>query len=677
MPCSSRIPHLPACLSSVVVVDPTGRPCGERVSAVYPSDDLKLRIQSATDLVELVGRFVSLKPKGREFVGLCPFHDDRTPSMNVVPHKQIFHCFSCGAGGDAFSFVMRHLRMSFPEALQYLGEQAGIEVPRFQPGSGGRSEGGSGESTSDRQALIDLHERVATWFEARLRDPQEGAAARAYLEQRGISEEMVREFRIGLAPQGWHHLCETAAQRKWHRNLLQKAGVVVLSEKTGQPHDRFRNRLMFPICDPSGRPIAFGGRKLDPEDEPKYLNSPEHPLFDKGSNLYGLHLARKALTQTETAVIVEGYTDVIACHQAGVRNVVATLGTALTIKHAKLLQRYVKTVILVFDGDVAGQKATDRALELFLNASLDVKIATLPDGQDPADLLASEGGVERWHQAMDASLDSLEALLVRLKSRLSEQDTVSGRQQVVEDMLRILAEGGLSRLTPVRRGLILDRVGLLVGLPASVISDRLGEMARIKARNAAYRTPRVDEDIDPLPTVAPARSWTRIEELPSFEARHAAHAQRMIVGSLLLAPDLFHELLPDGVAPFEAIGTEDMVPDAAKEAFAMMLRSLLDHQPPTVGRLVLELTAAQLDDVATMVIGWENEVFRMTDGGQIDQVRRIFVQSAEAIRRYREHQALEQVSSDETSLTDPAMMQERLEQIRRTRSAVKMPIVHH
>ncbi|MCC5828235.1 MAG: toprim domain-containing protein, partial [Phycisphaeraceae bacterium] len=578
--------------------------------------DVKLQVQSATDIVELIGQHVTLKRKGREFVGLCPFHDDRTPSMYVVPDKQIFHCFSCGAGGDSITFTMRHLRMSFPEALRFLADRAGVELPAWKPsgmrrrgaasgggdgggqedggdsGSGGGGSGG-GSSGADRQALVESHERVANWFQSQLADPQVGRVALDYLRERGISEESIKAFRIGVAPEGWHNLCEVAARRNWPRKSLEAAGLVIISEKSGQPHDRFRNRLIFPICDAAGRPIAFGGRKLNPEDEPKYLNSPEHPLFDKGANLYGLHLARKAMAQSETVVVVEGYTDVIACHQAGVCNVVATLGTALTPRHAKLLQRYVNRVILVFDGDEAGRKATDRAIELFLSGTLDVAMTTLPDGLDPADLLARPDGVERWNEAMSRAVDSLEALLDRLKGRLAGQETISGRQQVAEDLIRILAEGGLDRLNPIRRGMVIDRIGGLLGLPGSTVRQRLEEVSRLSRQRRTMReqfegssheepeTAIEDGDAAALPR------WPSLEEQPTHEARRAVLAQRLLVGLILLEPDRFHELLPDGVSVFEAIGIEDMVADASREVFSRLLPDLLEHKPVGSSRLSL------------------------------------------------------------------------------------------
>ena len=321
-------------------------------------EDQKIQVQQATDIVRLIGEQVSLRPKGKEFAGLCPFHDDKNPSMFVSPAKQIYKCFSCGAGGDVFTFVTQYHKMTFPEALSFLAERAGIRLEA----RGGR---GGGEAKQGERGRISQANTLAVgFFRALYRHAEHGRSGREYVAKRGISPEMVEAFEIGYAPDRWDGLSMTIAQKNWDLGAFELAGLVKARERGGEPasgeasghYDRLRHRLIFPIFDAIGRPIAFGGRKLREADEPKYLNSPETALFNKSATLYGLHLAKKPIIDSRTAVIVEGYTDVIACHQAGVRNVVATLGTALTAEHVRELRRYAEQVVLVFDGDAAVRK---------------------------------------------------------------------------------------------------------------------------------------------------------------------------------------------------------------------------------------------------------------------------------------------------------------------------------
>jgi DNA primase len=344
-------------------------------------DDAKRRLLQSTDLVRLIGEQITLRPKGREFVALCPFHEDANPSMYVSPAKQIYKCFACGAGGDAFSFVMDYHKMTFPEAMKYLADREGIELPRAS-GAGGTGEASGGDDL--RQRMRQANDHAARFYRRQI-DADAGVPAREHLRRRGITDEMVEAFGIGYAPDQWDALARAVARHKLDRQAFVATGLIA-ERHDGSTYDRLRHRLVFPIFDAIGRAIAFGGRRLadssldDPTSEAKYLNSPETPLFNKSATLFGLHQAKKPIIDSRTAIIVEGYTDVIAAHQAGIRNVVATLGTALTRQHASELKRYCDQVIVVFDADEAGQKAADRALEVFFTEPVDVKIATLPEG---------------------------------------------------------------------------------------------------------------------------------------------------------------------------------------------------------------------------------------------------------------------------------------------------------
>jgi len=462
-------------------------------SPAGPSD--RDRVLDATDIVALIGESVQLRPKGREHVGLCPFHNDRTPSLAVVSHKGsgFFKCFACGAAGNAIDFMIKYHRMDFPDALRHLAQRAGIELH-----AGPRAPAGGDERADSPSSLRRANEAAQRFFRRSL-ESDAGAGARSIIAGRGISAEMSERFGVGVAPAGGDALvqyvdrlarhsaagsgrdgAQPAVRRDGARNAddppadeatvrgaFEAAGLV--RHRGGHLADGFRNRITFPICDELGRVIAFGARKIDPEDEPKYLNSPESAIFHKSRALYALHLAKRAIVDSRTAIVVEGYTDVIACHAAGLTNVVATLGTSLTRDHARILQRLCDTVVLLFDGDEAGQRAADRALEVFFSATIDVRICTLPDALDPDDLLRQAGGVERFRAAVDASADALAHLVARFAAALSEREGVTPRQRAIEAMLQRLASMGLGELAPLRRRLVLEAIARAAGLPLAEI----------------------------------------------------------------------------------------------------------------------------------------------------------------------------------------------------------------
>lgn len=425
------------------------------------------RVRDASDIVRIVGEHVALKPRGREYLGLCPFHDDHRPSMHVVPAKQIFHCFVCGAGGDVFTFVQRHHRMEFREALEYLAERAGIELKRSARPP--EAEGG-GPAASTRADLVRANASAADFFRAVLRHAEHGRPGREVVERRGISPEMVEAFGLGLAPDRWDGLLMTAQRMGMSAGVFHEAGLLKRRDDGGY-YDAFRHRLMFPIHDQIGRVIAFGGRKLRDEDEPKYLNSPETRVFEKSGTLYGLHQAARAIQAERVAVVTEGYTDTIACHQAGITNVVATLGTALTPRHAAALRRLCDTVVLLFDGDDAGRRAADRAVDVFLAEEIGVRIATLSsvtDAKDPDELLRREGGAELLRRAVASSVDLLRYRYERIRASLGGA-TPERMLRVIEEEIDRLVSRGLNDLRPLRRQFIVRQLAAIAGVPERII----------------------------------------------------------------------------------------------------------------------------------------------------------------------------------------------------------------
>lgn len=370
--------------------------------ARIPEETLQA-IRDRVDLVDLIGRHVNLKKSGRNFTGLCPFHEEKTPSFNVNVERQIFHCFGCGEGGNAISFLIKHENLTFPEAARTLARELGIEIPEHAAAS---ETGLSERLRSANQLAQDLYREAL--------GAPEAEAARAYLARRGLGREEIERFGIGFAPATGRALLGRLERQKIPASLGEKAGL--LGSREGRHFDMLRGRITFPIQDARGQVLGFGGRSTQDEQKPKYLNTPESPVYRKREVFYGLHFALAAMRKSERAVVVEGYFDRIAMHRAGVEEAVATCGTALTEEHARALRRRTGRVVLVFDGDEAGQRAVESALEVLLPAGLRVETVLLPAGQDPDDLLVAEGA-EGLRARVDAAVPAFEHVIRRAVER--------------------------------------------------------------------------------------------------------------------------------------------------------------------------------------------------------------------------------------------------------------------
>jgi DNA primase len=346
-------------------------------------DDNKIEeIKSKVDIVEFVSEYLSLKKAGRNFVGLCPFHQEKTASFTVNREKQIFYCFGCGEGGNVITFLMKIAGKSFPDAIKDLAQKTGVVLPPRLTSKESR------EKDYLRESIAALNLRAAHQFSRNLFSPT-GKEAREYLKERGISEDTIKQFRLGYAPDSWRSLTDYIEGDGQSLKLAEQAGLIIAG-KEGSFYDRFRGRLIFPIENVFGEVVAFGGRILD-KGEPKYLNSPESPVYIKGKNLYGLNKTKDEIRKKGFAIIVEGYFDLISLWNAGIGNVVATLGTALTREHLELLRRYIEKIVALFDADDAGKKALDRSLELFLDMRMRARALVLPDNLDPDDYLKKFG----------------------------------------------------------------------------------------------------------------------------------------------------------------------------------------------------------------------------------------------------------------------------------------------
>ncbi|MFA5182133.1 MAG: DNA primase [Syntrophales bacterium] len=360
-------------------------------------DEIKRRI----NIVDLVSEFVSLKQAGRSYTGLCPFHKEKTPSFTVSPDKQIFYCFGCGEGGNALAFVMKINGLTFPEAIRYLAKKTGVNLPD-RPLS--RQEK---EQLTLKERMLRLHALVADYYISRLKG-KEGQKAQLYLKNRDIGAEALNTFQLGFSIEGWRFLRDYLEHKRVPLPLAEQSGLLAKNER-GEYYDRFRGRLIFPIEDQAGQIIAFGGRIMG-EGEPKYLNSPESALFSKGKNLYGLSRTKEDIRKSGYAILVEGYFDLLSLWNAGVRNVVATLGTALTRDHVDLLRRYTKDVAVVFDGDDAGKKALARSLGLFIDGNLHIRAVMLPEASDPDDYVRNFGR-EKFQELIEQSPPAVEYYL--------------------------------------------------------------------------------------------------------------------------------------------------------------------------------------------------------------------------------------------------------------------------
>jgi DNA primase len=459
---------------------------------LIPNDFIQTLL-SRVDIVQVIDRHVPLKKAGANFVACCPFHSEKTPSFTVSPTKQFYHCFGCGAHGTAIGFLMEYGGRPFPEAVEELARDAGLEVPRAVEG---HDEAKRGEALDLSGVLL----QAAKYYRGTLRD---SARAIDYLKMRGLTGPVAVRFGIGYAPDDWQPLAQ--AFPDYQSKALETAGLVIAGE-SGKRYDRFRDRIMFPIHDSSGRVIGFGGRILD-KGEPKYLNSPETPLFSKGRELYGLFQARPAVRTSGRVVVVEGYMDVVALAQHGIEYAVATLGTATTPAHAQKLFRLTDTVVFCFDGDEAGRRAAWRALENTLGVLADDKLAKflfLPDGEDPDDYVRRCG-----KQAFEDLLDESTPLSEFLLSELSQRHppvTTEGRAAMVNAAKPLLAE-----LTAPVLGTLLRR--------------RLGELAGLAERDILA--------LVPAKAAAPAS-----EKAPARSSRSAPSLVRGLVQCLLLEPGL-------------------------------------------------------------------------------------------------------------------------------------------
>ncbi len=552
------------------------------------ADDQVATIKQASDIVEVIGEYVKLARTGRTYKGLCPFHDDHHPSMDVDPQRQRFRCWVCGKYGDVITFVQERERVDFVEALELLAKRANITLRR------GRKSEGPG-----RTDMLELMKWAEQQYHGYLLDAEAAAVAREYLESRRLSVETIKKYGLGFAPGAWEWLTLRAQKAGWSQELLEKVGLCGRRERDHSLYDRFRERIMFPIRDVRGRTVGFGGRILPTSsssaDAPKYYNSADTPLFTKSEHLYGLDQARDAGEKAGYLAVVEGYTDVLMAHQMGLLPVVATLGTALNSRHVQQLRRFVPRVVLVFDADAGGEGGVDRALEFFVSHEVELSVATLPVGLDPCDYLLQEGPVA-FREVLEAAPSVLDFKLARLFPE-GKQLTIEENLRAIDAVMQVVARAPNADFERLSRG---------GGAPSKFFQSR-AEMKRDLVVNQVAHRAGIDERLvgKRLAELRPKAGDSRAESSPpdkaaEEEARRlpADPAERELLEILLAEPGLLARVR-------ERLADEDIrhpglrrlwdemnaLVEAGLEPSADLLRTRLTDKP-RLADAVLRLQAA-------------------------------------------------------------------------------------
>ena len=432
------------------------------VAFFIPEDKIS-EIRNRADILDIISESVLLKKAGRNFVGLCPFHSENAPSFTVSPDKQMFYCFGCGEGGNAFRFLMKNEGLSFPEAVKRLARRYGIEIPTERLSATQRRQ------LSERERLLSINRSAMEFFGNNLFDERFGKKALDYLTGRGFNREIIQQFNVGYAPGGWDQLSNFFSRRKIPLVLGEKAGLIIPRKSGNGYYDRFRDRIIFPIFDLGLQVIGFGGRVLD-DTLPKYLNSPESPVYSKSRSLYGLHRGKQKCRETETVYIVEGYLDLIKCHQFGIENSVATLGTALTEDHIRRLKGFAGRAILVFDSDDAGLKAAHRTVGIFMKEEMEARVMVLPKGQDPDSFLTAFG-----HESFMDHSDQAMGMMQFLTETAVEKYglSVEGKIRILKDLQVPLA----SIQDAVARTLYTKALAERIGVDERVVLEKIRSAA--------------------------------------------------------------------------------------------------------------------------------------------------------------------------------------------------------
>lgn len=517
--------------------------------ATFIPEETVSDIKNATNIVDVISEAVLLKKRGKDFIGLCPFHSEKTPSFTVSQDKQIFYCFGCASGGNVFSFLMKHEGLSFPEAARRLAGQSGIEIPTrsMSPEQKRR--------VSERDTLFRINQTAMELFHAVLLSQDRGNKAMAYLKKREMTRDTIEKFCLGCAPDRWDHIVNYFSGKGVPLAAVEKSGLIVPKQSGKGYYDRFRGRIMFPILDGNRRPIGFGGRAMG-DDPPKYLNSPETPLYHKSRSLYGLSDARAKCRDSGTVYIVEGYFDFLSLYQRNIQNVVATLGTALTVEHIRILKGYADKFVLVYDSDEAGIKAANRSIGVFMQEGVEAQIIILPTGYDP-DAYMTEFGPDAF---IDASKKAMGVIPFLVDTAIKTHGlSVEGKIRVIEDMKEPLS--GIE--DRIARSLYIKRLAEILGIDETAVLERIREHSEKKRAGPGGKSRQYPSDPGrPYHSPMPAEMQGRA---PGNEGNRF---ERQIISMMLQFP----EILPE-------IKARSILDSFKDEPLKLIGQSILTHFP--------------------------------------------------------------------------------------------------
>lgn len=563
-----------------------------------------LAIKDAADIVDIIGSFVKLHKSGANFKGLCPFHSEKTPSFMVNRERGSFHCFGCSEGGDAITFLMKYHRMTFPEAVRDLARRYNIPVPERETTAEDHA------VSRKRETLFEANQKAAVLFHDFLLKERDAAPARAYLQKRGVPASIIESFRLGFAPDRWDFLMQAFRGTAIAEDIAHEAGLLVRNEN-GRMYDRFRNRVMFPILGITGKVLGFGGRIIG-DGQPKYLNSPETSVFDKGRTLFGLYQGKEAIRKTRRCVIVEGNFDLISLVAHGLTNVVAPLGTALTQAHVRTLKGYADEVFLLFDGDTAGLKAAMRAVGLFLAEHLAARVAVLPEGMDPDTFILKNG-----RAALDRSLEAAHPLAEFVFDRLVEQHglTIDGKGRILEELAPLLTE---TAATPLQHSVLVSHFSQRLGLAPEQM------LAGMKPTGTPRPLPAKKKKAGPLP-----------------------QREKRFLELLLFNPEYFEDFMAEGL--IEHFGS-------ATGASIIKQMALLRAEQPAAGWDALldalsdPLEKALLAELLFVTPSYSEEIKAAMAKDMLTQLKKSRLKAEKELLLQRIHEA--QDAQDESLLTE-------------------------
>jgi len=491
---------------------------------MFLSEDKISEIKDGCSIVEVISDYISLKKSGVNYKGLCPFHAEKTPSFIVNEEKKIFHCFGCGASGNIFNFLMKFEHLSFPDAVKEAARRAGISLPLRM------DEFKSEEKAEGNAELLKINQSASDYFREILHTSKEGERGRKYLVKRGIDKGIAEEFKLGFAPNRWDGLLTFLSDKGILREDLQRLGLVIPREDRKGFYDRFRNRLIFPIADFKGRVVGFGGRAIEAE-EPKYMNSPDSPVYTKGYHVYGLHVSLPSIRKTDQAIIVEGYFDLLSMYQHGIKNVVATLGTALTPHQIKLLKRYTKNLVIIFDSDEAGEKAAMRSLPLFLDEGISPQMVLLPAGFDP-DTFAQKDNGEVMRGKLREPLSLLDVFFGQVFTA-NDAYSIKGKLKIIEAVVPMV-----SRIRDrTERELYIQRVSQRLGVKEEIIFQKMKREDRSERSESTGKT---------------------------LELSEARKVEKMMVRLMMYYPQLIPQIQKEAI-------TDDLSTDSCRKLVAIII----------------------------------------------------------------------------------------------------------